>query len=296
MQISKFWKERTANKVLLSVIIAWIVVAIIFAFYDLAISETLYNAASPVAQYVQYFGEIPGILFGLFALFTLGTNLEFNGKKNTKIFFIAEIAISVFLIYYVLNLILNYFQINFNYISFAGVPVFLGIVLVSLVGFHIFETKLSEFQKRKYLFAKVSVMTFVVAAFIVEVLKILWGRVRFRDLTAGFTNFTSWYLPQGITGGHSFPSGHAYLAWILIPLFLLFINKKGIGKWLVMGITIIYGFFISIERIIAGAHYASDVLFSAGIVIITFLIIYKAHFPEKGNSPTGKGKKRKKKK
>ncbi len=290
MKIKKFWRESTVNKILVVILGLWIALAIIFAFYDLAISKALYNASSQVAGTIQAFGEIPGILFGLFAFFTLGTNLEFNGKRYKKTFFICELAISIFLMYYILNLVLTYLNINFKYVSLSGVPVFLGITLLSLFGFYLFKTKLGNFQKRNYLFAKVGAMTFVISAFIVEVLKVLWGRVRFRDLQQGFSNFTAWYLPQGITGGHSFPSGHAYLAWILIPLFLLAVNKRNIWKWIVLGLTLAYGIFISIERIIAGVHYASDVLFSAGIVTITFLVIYKRYFLKDANSPTGKFK------
>ena len=60
----------------------------------------------------------------------------------------------------------------------------------------------------------------------IQVVKYFWGRVRFRELDAAFLQFTPWYLPQGITGSDSFPSGHAAMGWMLLPLLILLANKK----------------------------------------------------------------------
>lgn len=45
---------------------------------------------------------------------------------------------------------------------------------------------------------------------LVEAMKYLWGRVRFRDLLAAgsYDAFTPWYIINGINGNKSFPSGH----------------------------------------------------------------------------------------
>ncbi|PIN77692.1 hypothetical protein COV15_01570, partial [Candidatus Woesearchaeota archaeon CG10_big_fil_rev_8_21_14_0_10_34_12] len=82
----------------------------------------------------------------------------------------------------------------------------------------------------------------------------------------------------------------------LIPLFILFLNKNKIKKWIILSLTIIFGLFVSYERVVFGAHYASDVLFSSGIVIITFLILYRKNFPKKNVLSTKKKKKIKKRK
>ncbi len=298
MSIKSFWNERAANKLLIIVVLLWVALAVIFGIYDLNISKTIYDATNPVGNLVESFGEIPGALFGLFAILTFWAGFEFKEKSKSKktIIFLGTVAISTFIFYYVLNLILVYLNANFKFTSIEGFTVGLGLVLLSLIGMYLFKTKFHNFSKKNFSFSKVSVYTFIVAGILVEILKNIWGRVRFRDLATGFSNFTAWYLPQGLTGNHSFPSGHAYLGFILIPLFLLFLNKNKIWEWVTIIITVLFGLFISFERVLIGAHFASDVTFSAGIVIVTFLILYKKILPakskDKEESPSVKQKTR----
>ncbi len=294
MSIKSFWKGSFANKLLIIIPLIWILLAIVFGIYDLEISKFLFNANSGIGNFVENFGEVPGILFGLFAIFTLGANLKIRKLSHRKVFFLGEILVSTFLFIYLIKIFFDYFGVNFHFASIYGFTLGVFFILVSLILFYLSKTKWSKFSNKNYLFAKVSVMTFVISGFIVEVLKFLWGRIRFRDLQDGFTNFTAWYLPQGITGGHSFPSGHAYLGWILIPLVVLFMNKSKLKKWIAISLTVLFGLFISYERIVVGAHFASDVLFSAGIVIVTFLILYRKHFLKKEVLPTKIRKKTKK--
>ena len=46
---------------------------------------------------------------------------------------------------------------------------------------------------------------------------------------------------------------------------------KQIGTTLIIG----WGIFVGLSRIVIGAHYASDVLFSTGIVLVVTLFLYK---------------------
>ncbi len=278
MSLKSFWKSSSANKLIVVVALIWAALAVVFGIYDLEISKFLFNASNPVGKLVGAFGEIPGILFGLFALFTFWGGSNFKSKSNRAFVFLGEVVVSTFLFYYILKLIFNYTNFDFKFNSLLGITLGFGLVLLSLICLYTFKLKYAKFSKKNYLFAKLSVILFVVAGAIVEILKVLWGRMRYEDVVLGVGKFTAWYLPQGITGNSSFPSGHAYLGWILIPLFLIFLNKNKIWKWILIILTSIFGLFISFERIVAGAHYASDVLFSGGIVIILFLILYHKYF------------------
>ncbi|MDP3966164.1 MAG: phosphatase PAP2 family protein [archaeon] len=293
MLFGSFWKKSKVNRLIIIVTFLWILLAIIFGVYDLSISKFLFNADDSAGKLVQAFGEVPGLLFMVFSLFVLNINAKIRNKNYKKLFFIFEILLSSFLLTYILRLFFNYFEVYFAFRSLEGVSVFLGFSLISLLGFYLFKTKLSRFSEKNYLFSKLNVILFAVSGIIVEALKLLWGRVRFADLNAGLLNFTSWYSPNFSLGGSSFPSGHAYLAWILIPLFLVFSVKKKALKWAAIVLTTLFSLFVSYERIVIGAHYASDVLFSAGIVLLTFFILYKKNFDKKKNLSTGKFKKRK---
>ena len=112
----------------------------------------------------------------------------------------------------------------------------------------------------------------------IQGVKYFWGRVRFRELDAAFSQFTPWYLPQGITGSDSFPSGHAAMGWMLLALLILLANKKQWMKYSAMVIIFLWGVTLALSRVVIGAHYASDVLFGSFFIIITFLVFSKIHY------------------
>ena len=92
-----------------------------------------------------------------------------------------------------------------------------------------------------------------------------------------YNNFTSWFLPNGFAGHQSFPSGHAAMAWMILPLLILVSNKSKLTRSALLFIIICWGTAVPISRIVIGAHYASDVLFGACIICITYLVIKNNH-------------------
>jgi membrane-associated phospholipid phosphatase len=97
---------------------------------------------------------------------------------------------------------------------------------------------------------------------LVTTLKLSWGRVRFRDLQPTGGDFTPWYAPQGWTGHASFPSGHAALGWLLLTSLLIWPRGSPSYRW-ALGLCSIWGVFVASSRVVIGAHYLSDVLFSS---------------------------------
>ena len=99
-----------------------------------------------------------------------------------------------------------------------------------------------------------------------EVLKQIWGRIRFRDLENA-ADFTAWYLPQFFTDNQSFPSGHASGAASLLALAALPDLypqlKKAEPLLFVLGAG--YAFLVGFTRMLVGAHYLSDI--TAGILL-----------------------------
>jgi membrane-associated phospholipid phosphatase len=112
----------------------------------------------------------------------------------------------------------------------------------------------------------------------VEITKFLCGRVRFRDLNSNYSNYTPWFLPPGPdSNNNSFPSGHAALGWIFLPLLILIKDYKWKDpiRILISMFVIGWGLFVAISRVLIGAHYASDVLFSSGAAAIITIFLYK---------------------
>ena len=132
---------------------------------------------------------------------------------------------------------------------------------------------------------------------IVHFVKSPVGRVRFRTMNYlnDFSYYTPWYVangkrvltPEGIVAAtkeakeaaiiasdtcKSFPSGHTFSAAMVYSLLALpylddKLNRKGVklALWIA---TIGYTAVVAISRIVAGAHYMSDVLFGGTIAFL----------------------------
>ncbi|MCZ7614548.1 MAG: phosphatase PAP2 family protein [Ignavibacteriaceae bacterium] len=151
--------------------------------------------------------------------------------------------------------------------------------VISLIIFIFIKKKQEVTNTIAIKFAKVVVEVALFGYVIcIQVVKYFWGRVRFRELDSAFSQFTPWYLPQGITGFDSFPSGHAAMGWILLPILILFSNKKVWIKNLVFIFIFFWAVALALSRVVIGAHYASDVLFGSFFIIMTFLMFSKNRF------------------
>ncbi len=138
------------------------------------------------------------------------------------------------------------------------------------------------FSRRAYPYRKLALFFILLLALgpglISSVFKDYWGRPRPRQIEAfgGEQRYLQvWQTgPAGV--GKSFPSGHATIAFYLFsPYFVL---RRSSAKWayfsLVLGL--VYGSLMGLARMIQGGHFPSDVLWSAGFVYLTGLILYYA--------------------
>lgn len=270
-------KKLTTNKIIIIILSIWVLLAIIFAFYDLSISSSIVNQDSTMGKFVAGFGELPGLFVAILAFFMLSANIKSSNKIYRYLLHLPVAIITLFLIFYFVVILLRVFYIPIETLSKHTLSLYLFFGCVTFGGIYLFKTKLKKFSTKNYAFAKITSILFSASFLLVQTLKTYWGRIRFSDLAAGFTNFTPWYLPQGITGGHSFPSGHTLFGWMLLPLVLLTLNKKKWKKTITIVMIIFWGIFVASNRVYFGAHYASDVLFSSGFTIILFLILYKKY-------------------
>ena len=126
-------------------------------------------------------------------------------------------------------------------------------------------------RKKAFAFFLYTAATVVVTAAVVILLKNLWGRARYTELSDHGAGFTPWYLPQGLTGHDSFPSGHAAMS------ALVFFVSDGIeyftGKRFktVDLLCFAFTFAVCLSRLLEGAHYFSDL--AAGVA---FAALFRA--------------------
>ena len=250
------------------VIIPFIVLAIVFGLYDLQISHVFVNQNSNWGIFGAKYGELPGyaiIFIGLAIL--IGSFIKNVIYQKIPTFILSILAIIGLLTYGILSV--DYNLIIATIFSF-------GIVII----FSIATIKIDWKSLRKFAYITL-LLTLINPLFLVQLLKFLCGRVRYRDLDSGFTNYTPWFLPPGPSSSHSsFPSGHTAMGWMLLPLLLVFKmqNRKILLEIITTILVSTWGIFVGLSRIKVGAHYASDVLFSTMFAFLFMIIFYYLFF------------------
>lgn len=255
---------------ILILMIVWIILAAIFGVYDLEISKQLVNQSSIWAKFLENYGMIPGLLVILSGIYIYFSAIKSEADIWSIVKKLVFFLVSSGLIFYL-------FEILFDVIASKNLIIFLIISIVINLNFFIIIHKIQQVKSEALI--KYSKVVVAVALFgyviCIQGVKYFWGRVRFRELDFAFSQFTPWYLPQGFTGFDSFPSGHAAMGWILLPLLILLSNKKEWIKNLAVVLVFMWAVVLASSRVVIGAHYASDVLFGSLFIIMTFLYFSK---------------------
>lgn len=102
-----------------------------------------------------------------------------------------------------------------------------------------------------------------------QAIKYFWGRVRFVNLAADLSDYTPFYVPAGVGAGLSFPSGHTAMGFLPAPIpFYLAARGRRLSA-LVCGLVVLaYGLVVAWGRMVLGAHYLTDTLFSMGAELL----------------------------
>jgi len=263
----RFYKRlgQLKSKIIISFLIL-IPLALLTGIYDLEISKLVVNDNSNWARFLQNYGMIPGLFVIMSGVYIYYSHIKEKsnvfGYSQKIFFFLVNSGLTYYLFEILLDRIVQDNLIIFLTISFSlNLVVFIVIHIVTQVTGSI----LINYSK------VVLGMALWGYVFGIQIVKYFWGRVRFRELDATFSQFTPWYLPQGITGFDSFPSGHAAMGWMLLAILVMFDNKKKWLKNLALVVIILWGVLLATSRAIIGAHFASDVLFGSFFIIIAFL-------------------------
>ena len=110
------------------------------------------------------------------------------------------------------------------------------------------------------------------------VLKEHWGRPRPKDVVdfGGRHQFESVWQYDAQSGGKSFPSGHASMGFCLLGFY--FVARALRQRWAIPAVicALGMGLLLGLARIAQGAHFASDILWSAGVCYFVALGLYYA--------------------
>ena len=242
-----------------------VILMCIATVYDLDISVAAVGARENsaalrmVSYALQVIGEWPGPIFGSFAAAIIVRSLAARAEKYRALAWrLSGFALEYILMLYCVRATLKPFE---EYraaflISCIMIPASLALIITRLTEI-IPEKTLAE------LFVPALVTFFAALAVLITVqfMKMLWGRIRFRDFGEDISRFVPWYKIDFFSGYNSFPSGHtANMAIIFaFPLWLAAIGKSRktvVISYVVIGICTAA---MAVSRIFIGAHFLSDI-------------------------------------
>lgn len=266
-------------------------------FRDYAISTALYTPGSKFAIFFAAYGEYP-VFLAMSAsgtLFLMGHNrqvrwvgyLEIGG--GSALLAVAVGAGTLF---------------PADYIEWS-ISV-RGIIAVVLVSAAAYVTYLVGRNGSRETMIKVAIALVAVVAIelvVVTALKLVWERPRMRMITAvgDGTWFVPWYLPGfaekealmslGIPSEEfkSFPSGHSSNAAVAMTMsaFAAFpVLRDRAALLLYAGFA--YALVVAFSRIVAGAHYVSDVAAGMLITFVAMAVVYQLVFPPRQPKHSGR--------
>lgn len=154
------------------------------------------------------------------------------------------------------------FLYNFGILPGLIIAVLALVVFIASYG-------LPKFQKyRKRALFLVLLMVLGPGLTVNVIFKSHWGRPRPRQIEQFGGNST--HLPVWCPGsagqGSSFPSGHAAVGFYLLAPFFFLRNQHRRWATVFLAIGVGYGLLMGLGRMIQGAHFASDVLWSGGFI------------------------------
>lgn len=241
--------------------------SLLFGEFDLEIWVNFGNPESAFGLLMEVLGEsIAPMLFSLsglvlFTYYQAQPDYEAHKKAKAALGIVFSFAGIIYCTYRISSL------------SFLACVIFFAACCGLFIGLAFLLRKMSP-QKlfQLYCIAITTVFYCILVLIIINIFKVLWGRVRPRELT-DYSQFSKFYIPQGINGYRSFPSGHTANATVLFVITMFApICKNKFGKALLYIIPILWIIVMATSRVLFGAHYASDVLYGAAFSIIIFYI------------------------
>ncbi|MGO4495767.1 phosphatase PAP2 family protein [Paenibacillus sp. 2RAB27] len=261
-------------------IMIWAALMVLFTFADLNVSKALYNEEhSRFGWFFEVYGEHPAFI----VLFAAGSIL-FSTVRDERV--IKKILVRLVAGFFILlsGFSIIFIALNRGYELAGGSVMLISLavaVLIAVITQWLLRQVPVEMLRMYNRAAWAGIAIVFAEIMVVNVLKIFWGRLRFRNMEGDYSQFTRWFLPQGIQENgvtaeahKSFPSGHSANGWTMMiwMLFMPFVSK---WRNIMLVIAVAWGLCTSTSRIIMGDHFATDVLTGAFITITCMLLLCK---------------------
>lgn len=273
---------------------AWILTAVlgtclvVGSFFDLQISEALYNPENAFGIFGAAYGEYP---FSLAMLVGGVMVIMFRSRQKT-LTTVAQVTIGG--LFAVAGAGMTVVNPN-RYVP--GAPAFIyvldSLIVAGVVGATIYVLRGVD-RNLGMRVAIIILAVVVVELLIINVVKIGWQRPRMRMITDHpEATFAPWWSPgnperaalraEGVAAEEfkSFPSGHTANAAVLMMLTAFTVLKarwRQAAPWL-FWVGVGWAALIAVSRIIVGAHFLTDVTAGFAITFVCILVAYRIGLP-----------------
>lgn len=274
-------------------------------FFDLQISKKTANVnageyftRNGFVNFLEAFSELPVYVLIIFSVGICGGCLASKEKKVLKTVYLTLTGILIFTV----AIIGAYRMVNtlgeiYDFQEEAEKPlaiicyILTGVICVALEFWLLFSLSREKINELYY-FCWACIVIVALSVVVTQALKLIWARPRFRAMVSldDYSLFKGWYLPSfgkknygelGKDAFKSFPSGHCSFAATLIALAYLprYIKMNKTAKYFAFFTPVCYLLIVALSRIVAGAHFLTDVvagsMLSVAIIFITFKVIKK---------------------
>lgn len=268
---------------------------LIFTFTDLQISMVI--AKKPGwARIFEVIGEIP---FTTLTIAACALLFRFRTRKNMVLNVLAAAGSgALFVLFSFSGGFMTYNYLTDNLGELSRLWMVLPALLMAGLGIWIAWCVPEKNRSKALRYAATALLYFVLVIVIMNSLKTVWGRMRFREMTDPVNEFTRWYqiVPRGGFNNiyASFPSGHSMNSAGVILLMLLppMIPALAGREKLLHTIVYVWCIVVGISRVFMGAHFSSDVtvgiLLSLAIFEVLRTILYGHASGKKESKEYGK--------
>ncbi len=260
-----------------------VVLLICSAIWDLKIDRFINGPENPFGKFFERTGELPVYLVMPFSAMVLFATRKRDGNLLSTLKMVLIVVYSLFGCIVLSTQFGGYWFIKDD---FKDIYTYIFGIIFCPVTLLIAKHIPLDIMKKLRPFAFFIMIAGIGTTLTVELMKNLWGRVRFRDLLKDdndFARFTAWYLPQWNGDNKSFPSGHTGAAAASMLLSALPAVFEQLKKYEVRIFicSVIYTFAVGLSRMVLGAHFLSDITVGALVGFAWYFCVRKFYLEKK---------------